>query len=81
MSWRWATLTSSFLLPVVLTDIVFLFFPMKVNPLAGLTPNFSDLPMIAKAYGLEYDQLIGLIINSALKRYKSLSHVASKLVS
>jgi len=53
---------------------------MKVNPIAGLTPEWSDLPKMAKANGFEHDQLIGLIINNALQRYKSLSPVASELV-
>jgi len=51
---------------------------IEVNPIAGLTPNWSDFPKIAEANGVEYDQLIGLIVKSALKRYKSSSRVAPR---
>lgn len=42
---------------------------MEVNPLPGLHPTHSDLPMIATQEGVTYRQLIGSIIKSALKRY------------
>lgn len=41
---------------------------LEVNPLAGLHPSHSDLPMIATAVGLPYVELIGQIIESAAKR-------------
>jgi D-alanine-D-alanine ligase len=41
---------------------------MEVNPLPGLHPQHSDLPMIATQEGLAYEQLIGAIITSALAR-------------
>lgn len=41
---------------------------MEVNPLAGLHPLHSDLPMLASALGLEYRTLIGWIVESASER-------------
>lgn len=41
---------------------------LEVNPLAGLHPTHSDLPMIWTAAGREYAGLIGSIVDSALER-------------
>lgn len=41
---------------------------MEVNPLPGLNPIFSDLPMIAYRAGLTYNDLIQAILSSAIKR-------------
>ncbi|MGQ9619196.1 MAG: D-alanine--D-alanine ligase family protein [Candidatus Aminicenantia bacterium] len=41
---------------------------LEVNPLPGLNPEYSDLPMIARGYGLSYEKLIEEILNSALER-------------
>jgi len=41
---------------------------IEVNPLAGLHPEHSDLPMICTAVGMPYDDLINRIITSAAKR-------------
>ena len=41
---------------------------MEINPLAGLHPEHSDLPMIATAEGLPYDELMRRIMASALER-------------
>jgi D-alanine-D-alanine ligase len=41
---------------------------IEVNPLAGLTPGHSDLPIMAALTGLEYRDLIGTIVESALER-------------
>jgi len=41
---------------------------LEVNPLAGLHPSHSDLPMIATAAGMSYRQLIDRILASALGR-------------
>jgi D-alanine-D-alanine ligase len=41
---------------------------LEVNPLAGLHPTHSDLPMIATAVGLPYRELIGRIVSSAAER-------------
>ncbi len=44
-------------------------FFLEINPLPGLAPNYSDFPMIGEFNGINYDQLIKMILNSALKRY------------
>jgi D-alanine-D-alanine ligase len=41
---------------------------LEVNPLAGLHPSHSDLPMIASAVGLPYVDLIDRIVRSAMRR-------------
>jgi len=41
---------------------------IEVNPLAGLHPEHSDLPILCGKAGISYDQLIGMIMDSALKR-------------
>jgi D-alanine-D-alanine ligase len=41
---------------------------MEVNPLPGLHPTHSDLPMIATQEGMSYSQLIASIIQSARRR-------------
>jgi len=41
---------------------------LEVNPLAGLTPGYSDLPIMAELSGMSYEALIGEILSSALAR-------------
>jgi D-alanine-D-alanine ligase len=41
---------------------------IEINPLAGLNPVHSDLPMIATRAGMSYRDLIGAIIESASER-------------
>lgn len=41
---------------------------IEVNPLAGLNPSHSDLPIICRLRGIPYDELIARIMASALKR-------------
>ncbi|MHB0959553.1 MAG: D-alanine--D-alanine ligase family protein [Pirellulaceae bacterium] len=41
---------------------------MEANPLAGMHPSHSDLPMIATAVGMTYVELIGHIVESARER-------------
>jgi D-alanine-D-alanine ligase len=43
---------------------------LECNPLPGLTPGWSDLVLIAKATGIEYDALIAEILSGAIRRYK-----------
>jgi D-alanine-D-alanine ligase len=43
---------------------------LEINPLPGLNPTHSDLPMIAVQEGLSFKELIGIIINNALERLK-----------
>lgn len=44
---------------------------LEANPLAGLHPSHSDLPMLARAEGMSYTTLIGRILDSAHARVKS----------
>jgi D-alanine-D-alanine ligase len=41
---------------------------MEINPLAGLHPTHSDLPMLCTAVGMEYVELIERIVESARLR-------------
>ena len=42
---------------------------IEANPLAGLNPVHSDLPILSRFNGVEYDSLMGMIMNSAKNRY------------
>ena len=41
---------------------------LEVNPLAGIHPQHSDLPIMANLMGMKYETLIGKIMTSALQR-------------
>ncbi len=41
---------------------------LEVNPLAGLHPEHSDLPIICTLYGISYAELMRMIMDSALER-------------
>jgi D-alanine-D-alanine ligase len=41
---------------------------MEVNPLAGIHPEHSDLPIICNHLGIPYRDLIGWIVSSAVER-------------
>lgn len=41
---------------------------MEINPLAGLHPVHSDLPIICNLAGISYHELISMIMRSAMKR-------------
>jgi len=43
---------------------------IEVNPLAGIHPEHSDLPIMAGMTGIRYEQLIGQIMDSAVARVK-----------
>jgi D-alanine-D-alanine ligase len=43
---------------------------IEANPLAGLNPIHSDLPMLARMYGIEYQTLLEMIMKAATKRIK-----------
>ncbi len=45
-------------------------YVLEVNPLPGLTPDYSDLVLIAKAVGMDYDQLIAEIMVGGLRRMR-----------
>jgi D-alanine-D-alanine ligase len=43
---------------------------IEANPLAGLNPIHSDLPILARMYGIEYQTLLEMIMGAALKRIR-----------
>jgi D-alanine-D-alanine ligase len=45
-------------------------YVIEINPLPGLTPDFSDLCTIAKVAGMDYRTLIGEILSGSLKRHR-----------
>src|SRR5262245_2120921 len=42
---------------------------LEANPLAGLHPQHSDLPILATQNGVPYVELIGMILDAGLARY------------
>ncbi len=46
------------------------FYVLEVNPLPGLTPDYSDLVLIGKAIGMGYDELIGEVMLGGLRRLR-----------
>jgi D-alanine-D-alanine ligase len=44
---------------------------IEANPLAGLNPIHSDLPILARMYGIEYQTLLEMIMKAALRRIRS----------
>jgi D-alanine-D-alanine ligase len=44
-------------------------YVLEVNPLPGLTPDYSDLCLIANGAKIEYRALIGEILSGAIKRW------------
>ena len=42
---------------------------LEVNPLPGMHPTHSDLPMLAEANGMSYAELLGGIVDAARQRY------------
>ncbi len=42
---------------------------LEANPLAGLNPWHSDLPILAAQNGIEFAKLIGMILDAGLARY------------
>jgi D-alanine-D-alanine ligase len=45
-------------------------YVLEVNPLPGLTPNYSDLVLISRAAGMDYDQLMAEIMIGGLRRMR-----------
>jgi D-alanine-D-alanine ligase len=43
---------------------------IEANPLAGLNPVHSDLPILARMYGIEYQNLMEMIMDVAIRRVK-----------
>ena len=56
-------------------------FFLEVNPLAGLHPSHSDLPMIATQEGMSYKELIGAILKSAFERIAQENKAHGKSIS
>ncbi len=54
---------------------------LEVNPLAGLHPTHSDLPIICSKVGISYQQLIATIMHNALTRYNLIDSAPQKLSS
>jgi D-alanine-D-alanine ligase len=52
---------------------------IEINPLAGLHPTHSDLPMIAQRAGMSYRDLIGSIVDSAWERVLRAAPVPEKV--
>jgi len=42
---------------------------LEANPLAGLHPSHSDLPILAAQNGIAFETLIGMILDAGLARY------------
>jgi D-alanine-D-alanine ligase len=51
---------------------------LEVNPLAGLHPTHSDLPIMCTLAGIPYEALIGRIVDSALARSPAGARVAAE---
>jgi D-alanine--D-alanine ligase len=45
-------------------------YVIEVNPLPGLTPDYSDLCLIANGAKIDYRSLIGEILSGAIKRWR-----------
>ncbi len=43
---------------------------LEVNPLAGLHPVHSDLPILARMAGIDYQSLLEMIVRSSIQRHK-----------
>jgi D-alanine-D-alanine ligase len=41
---------------------------LEINPLPGLSPDTGDIVFLAYRMGLTYPQLIGMILDAAVKR-------------
>jgi D-alanine-D-alanine ligase len=41
---------------------------IEANPLAGLNPVHSDLPILARYYGIDFQKLMELIVDAAIRR-------------
>jgi D-alanine-D-alanine ligase len=54
---------------------------IEVNPLAGLNPVDSDLPILSRMNGMSYTRLIYEIVESAAYRVEGLSDFLLKRVA
>jgi D-alanine-D-alanine ligase len=55
-------------------------YVIEVNPLPGLTPEFSDLVMISKVAGMDYRALIGEILAGCIRRQREARHAGGSVV-
>ena len=46
---------------------------IELNPLAGLNPVHSDLPILCRLRGISFDDLIGQILESAQRRVEEVA--------
>lgn len=44
---------------------------LEINPIAGLHPTHSDLPILASQNGISFDDLLRMIVDEARARYQS----------
>ncbi|MBE0649619.1 MAG: ATP-grasp domain-containing protein [Bacteroidales bacterium] len=44
---------------------------LEINPLAGIHPSHSDLPMLSRMNGISYDSLMKMIMDSAMQKVVS----------
>lgn len=54
---------------------------LEVNPLPGINPISSDLVILARLRGWDYERLIGAIFEAALARYDLTDAIASRSLS
>jgi D-alanine--D-alanine ligase len=54
-------------------------YVLEVNPLPGLTPDYSDLCLIANGAKIDYRTLIGEILSGAIKRWQQRQRVVDKV--
>jgi D-alanine--D-alanine ligase len=54
-------------------------YVIEVNPLPGLTPDYSDLCLIANGARIEYRTLIGEILSGAIKRWQARNRTQDRL--
>jgi D-alanine-D-alanine ligase len=47
---------------------------LEVNPLAGMHPEHSDLPILAGLHGISYPSLMKMIMDSAVGKIRNLKH-------
>jgi D-alanine-D-alanine ligase len=52
-------------------------YVLEINPLPGLTPDFSDLVIIAKAAGIDYRSLVADILAGAIRRLRERRRAAA----
>jgi D-alanine-D-alanine ligase len=47
---------------------------LEINPLAGMHPEHSDLPILAGLYGIPYRRLMQMIMDSAVRKVNNHTH-------